>query len=299
MSLTLWVEPRILGSKPILRTEASYCATDNEVYMFGGLLKSGELTNEFYQLVIGQGTFTWNKVKSSSTKVPAPRSNASLACTKRQLFLFGGNLENGDISDEFWIFDFQKLSWYQLESHGNDSWPPPMALARMFVVESRVFVLNDTNELYFMDIDTHIWVALVTNIAASPGWAPPVARSGRLILAFTYDDMAQSHVHIFDVDDLQWKRSRCLRDLTFDFRDGCTAPVRHFALHVSDNLQHINIFDSEKMNWVKPKASGITPCFLRSTTMQTACPKGLLVLGRRDGLGANDKTLEVAMLQVL
>ena len=125
---------------------------------------------------------TWSRITARTPVVPPPRSGAASVIVGGKLYLFGGYGGGTGRLDDFWCFDFESLTWSEVDVQSEER---PGSRENNGVVissDTRDIVLFGgytgsawANDLWTFSIDTNKWTCLMQN---SDGDDPDAATGG-------------------------------------------------------------------------------------------------------------------------
>jgi hypothetical protein len=131
-----WYMPKVLGFKnkffPVPRESHSCCTYENNIYMFGGLLKHLSLKNieagkvfsknDLWVLKeISPDVFEWNvicegkEIDRTDQTYPPPRYGHSSCIVEHKMFIFGGYDEFEIAYNDLWSYNFNTKEWNKVD----------------------------------------------------------------------------------------------------------------------------------------------------------------------------------------
>jgi len=123
-----------LSAKPTAVSEVQAVVIGGKIYVPGGRLASGQITNKLESYDPQQDRW------SARQPLPTPRSGYALAVVEGKLYLFGG-WDGKSYRNEAWEYDPGQNTWSQLTAM-----PTARAFAAATVVENAVYVVGGAND---------------------------------------------------------------------------------------------------------------------------------------------------------
>eukprot|EP00029_Vermamoeba_vermiformis_P009501 TRINITY_DN4754_c0_g1_i1.p1 TRINITY_DN4754_c0_g1~~TRINITY_DN4754_c0_g1_i1.p1 ORF type:complete len:850 (+),score=215.22 TRINITY_DN4754_c0_g1_i1:79-2628(+) len=169
-----WSKPEQHGDVPCPRTQFSFTAVGDCIYLFGGdLVHSNRYFGDLYEY--NTRTYTWRYLFPEGTG-PSPRVGHSANAVGRQIFFFGGHFEadrlapnsaslltNGNFNDVH-ILDLDRNEWLKPSVSGNV--PTPRSWHSAVTINNRLYIFGGTsfddrdatyNDIHYLDTDTFVW----------------------------------------------------------------------------------------------------------------------------------------------
>ena len=132
--------------------EHSACLYDNKIYIFGGNCH-GNKSNKMFVYKILECKWKTYEFKNG----PCARSSHSATVKDGKMFVFGGkDFENNKLSD-FWIFDFNKNEWSEIEFTHSAEWPISRSGHSTGVFKNYIIIFGGIHELIHEMCDLHLY----------------------------------------------------------------------------------------------------------------------------------------------
>lgn len=107
-----WSHPQCIGARPTPRNSCVYTQVDNSGYLFGGLT-SQDLSYDFFSFNLD--TFTWASITTTGS-VPSERDGSAMVMLNdEELFLCGGDDEDGKVLSDCFILNLKTMRWREVE----------------------------------------------------------------------------------------------------------------------------------------------------------------------------------------
>lgn len=178
-------------------------------------------------VIYSVSTHRWSKVEARGC--PEPRTGASAVVHDGRVYVFGGYLSNGFITDELCIFDIASRSWMLHPPQAQGDYPPPLAWHSANVLGGTMYIFGGhrptadgsalfcSSEVFALRLgDALEWSTLVVS-----GHCPSArARHASCVM--------DTRLCIFGGESLGYQGQRALLDDTFvlNVRDSSWAPIR-------------------------------------------------------------------------
>mmetsp|Transcript_18174 Transcript_18174/g.21778 ORF Transcript_18174/g.21778 Transcript_18174/m.21778 type:complete len:212 (+) Transcript_18174:284-919(+) len=160
-SVGVWAAELVseMPSQPAQRSGAASAVVDHDtLLLFGGLLATGEATNDLWEYKIEKDL--WTRLHTGEGYAPDARIGHTIVYRKEQVVLFGGyNSSKGDMND-LWSFHRQAENWTELlpeggkpsQRNGHNAFAPGINSTYMLV-----FGGNLKNDQWKYDFDENAW----------------------------------------------------------------------------------------------------------------------------------------------
>lgn len=134
------------------RTVCSLVSYNNCLYLFGGLSKYHQASNELYQ-------FHDNKWKLIHTKNAPARLFHTAIVYNHEMIIFGGT-DLFEWYSEIWSLNFHSLEWKMVKTK-ND--PPPQSIYTATLYKDKMFIVSSINDVkcFALDLISLKWEELV------------------------------------------------------------------------------------------------------------------------------------------
>jgi N-acetylneuraminic acid mutarotase len=168
------------SSMPTVQYAFAFAAYQNMIYVFGGC--SGFKPTSGYPINCTQAIEVYNPATDSwENRAPMPTARAELQANmvNGKIYLIGGTLPSGDISEASEVYDPSSDSWSAAAPI-----PYPVGLYASAVVDNKIYVegggqsgpkISDLNQIY--DPETNVWT-LGEPLPAPLVWAGAASTSG-------------------------------------------------------------------------------------------------------------------------
>ena len=114
--------------------------SSQSIYVFGGE-DLNSLHADLWKFDLNLNA--WSEVRRTVTW-PAARRRHATAVISNQLFMFGGQLQNGDVSNELWMFDVSAQSWLLLTTN-SDVTAPAVSGHTLTAVDEFLYVIGGSD----------------------------------------------------------------------------------------------------------------------------------------------------------
>ena len=178
-----WLVPRVNGgAEPEPFSHAAVVTYGRSLVLFGGLAGSTSKThalNGVHSIHIEK--MRWEQPKVIG-KPPSPRGACSSCLAGHRLLIYGGEVDKGVLTDEFWALDLERASWIPMNIKGVA--PGPVAFGAAACVGNKAYFFGGsdgklpTNRFHAFNIVTQIWEPLDDN----PGGPRPSPRFGHSLV---------------------------------------------------------------------------------------------------------------------
>jgi Rab9 effector protein with kelch motifs len=100
------------GVKPVSRDEHSVVLYNSSIYIFGGSLSKGPLSNDLW--VYSVETEEWKKLEITGAK-PSPRSGHAACILDSKMYVFGGISEENIRLNDLWVCNLDSSQWEEIK----------------------------------------------------------------------------------------------------------------------------------------------------------------------------------------
>jgi hypothetical protein len=226
------------------RYASSYTKVNCSLFVFGGLLDSGQVTNELWAFDFVE--LQWTMIHQGAV-LPSPRAGATLKYYEEEnsLVLFGGTDNVGSSYNDLWLFSLTSNSWTLLSS----SSPPPSRWGHLsFLIDQSLFITlgesNDYGNIWEWSFVNNSWSVTVIQ----PNQVSPTPKTGFssafiegsviLFSGITLDTLTTVNVladiWYLNTNTLSWWRYECYPGFVFDF------PICELAVQLSVSCEECN-----------------------------------------------------------
>merc|ERR1712070_6324 len=233
------------------------------------------------------GAMRWSKIASDFNKTPISRGGHTLTLdsTETRIILFGGQQLGADEKffylNDLHVFDVETLEWFTPKVGGK--LPPPRAFHSAFCLDTRFYVFGGSgpkgtkyNDVWCLDLETSVWEKskVVGKPPAGRYWHSSTFWNGKFYVFCGCDGLNDlNDCHVLDLDTMQWMdltnkagqhlpRPRslaacaCVDGAIFLYGGMMQEDRQLGSFHYVDQLR---IFDSEALEFIKPKINGLAP----------------------------------------
>ena len=196
-----------------------------QMYVFGGS-KGQRWMNDMHQLNLE--TNEWSLV-SYQGEVPKVAYHSATLVGK-ELFVFGGTLPNNKCSNKLYIFDAERMAWYEAPTEG--AAPAPRSGHSACLVDNKLYIIGGWdapecfNDVHVLDIGQMKWSKLDTSGSAPTPrtWLSAHAVADNKILLFGgYNgDASMNDLHVLDLTTNAWVNLDDVLDVGLFARAGHT-----------------------------------------------------------------------------
>lgn len=137
----IWTQLKSSGLVPEKRQKSAFCSDGNILFLFGG--EGLSLFNDLYYYSVITGK--WYLISQNKDPWPSPRSSSCMIYYEKKLYIYGGNVGLGVISNDLWVFDLRLHTFYQQTSS-------PLTLSQndCFIQDSTLTIVSSNRTHKFL-----------------------------------------------------------------------------------------------------------------------------------------------------
>ena len=107
-----WKAKNQKGAKPFPRDEHSLVIWNSTMFVFGGSLSKGSISNDLCSYSFE--TEEWKKIEITGNK-PCPRSGHAACVINSKMYMFGGISEENARLNDLWVCNLETPQWEEIK----------------------------------------------------------------------------------------------------------------------------------------------------------------------------------------
>lgn len=243
-----WLDERIIGSQPKGRFQAAYAVNLNGLYIHGGILENGDLSNELWYY--HSDSKTWSELSNSFFRLTMHSITLVKINNTQFLYVIGGIDENDQVSESIYRINLTSNVWSRVHSFGKYWLGRLQGHAAVYHKEMNSILvyggfqvnskskLNRTSQVSVFNVQKNIWFTLSTDTVKNV----PIGRvyhnmhimndyliiyGGNIHLHFHLEKCYSSEILLFDLKVRRWVD---MAKLKVDGQNTRSIPPRQFAV---------------------------------------------------------------------